>query len=615
MKKLLTFIAVLTAMCLLVITASAAAIGDVDGNGRVTAADARFALRIAAKLNDATQEQMTAADTNADGMVTAIDARKILRVAAALEKFEGLPGDEKPSVGESETTTEPVLGEGKIIKCEDLVQMSAEEIAQKYTVKQDEVIRNKYFCETFWFTKEGSASKTPEKMASFECYGREFTCLGLRVGMKLNAAVSIIEKQYEYALIDHGEYSVLSLKMGEFDVDFKFSDDALISISGTGNEIDYDISAYIGKSVDKAFDASKTTIWCGSEDEYGEIGFRFENLYGHTAVHNGENCIYKISVMPDCDFHYKGIYVGDSGSKLRDYIKSENASYSEVSGDYYIFCDDYQVVFTINYKNEIVNIKIESRDFYGFRYISVCDYMDTEIERITPVAGPLPVNFDFGKNIWVFDDILVKTQGAAGSMPYNICGIAVFEPGYYIDTVECGMSIEDALEVFSDSEYRNITYDKNEGVIYGLIRGYDFRVYVENGIVAWYEIFNKEWNYSYDLLDVITYDFTTEAFFENFDVVTTKDSIVLALDSVSIHYMTDGNYAFFSKAVITQDCDFSLCGLYVDDSLDIAEKQLRSLGFEWTEDSRACTATKDNVRITVTHYSDTITQLQIEAVE
>lgn len=63
-------------------------LGDVDGDGKVTAADARLVLRRAALLVTFTVEQDWLADVDDDGDVTARDARIILRVAAGLEEFE-----------------------------------------------------------------------------------------------------------------------------------------------------------------------------------------------------------------------------------------------------------------------------------------------------------------------------------------------------------------------------------------------------------------------------------------------------------------------------------------------------------------------------------------------
>ncbi len=58
---------------------------DVDGNGRITALDARFALRAGAGLDKPEGIYFEAADVNSDGYVRASDARLILRKAAGLD--------------------------------------------------------------------------------------------------------------------------------------------------------------------------------------------------------------------------------------------------------------------------------------------------------------------------------------------------------------------------------------------------------------------------------------------------------------------------------------------------------------------------------------------------
>lgn len=61
--------------------------GDVNGDGNLTAADARLALRISANLESASEEAVLAADVDKNGKVTAADARRILRASAGLEKL------------------------------------------------------------------------------------------------------------------------------------------------------------------------------------------------------------------------------------------------------------------------------------------------------------------------------------------------------------------------------------------------------------------------------------------------------------------------------------------------------------------------------------------------
>lgn len=59
---------------------------DVNGDGKVTAADARMALRASAKLQGLAGRYFYAADVNKDGKITSADARLILRKAAGLDK-------------------------------------------------------------------------------------------------------------------------------------------------------------------------------------------------------------------------------------------------------------------------------------------------------------------------------------------------------------------------------------------------------------------------------------------------------------------------------------------------------------------------------------------------
>ena len=70
--------------------------GDVNQDGKVTASDARLALRYSAKLQMLTNAQMKAADANADGKVTAADARILLRYAAGLAILDFIKNNDQP---------------------------------------------------------------------------------------------------------------------------------------------------------------------------------------------------------------------------------------------------------------------------------------------------------------------------------------------------------------------------------------------------------------------------------------------------------------------------------------------------------------------------------------
>lgn len=108
MKKICVFLSLLLCLSLFSVTAFAAGYqrGDVDGNGKVTAADARKALRFSAQLEQPTDEQKAAADVNGDRAVTAVDARIILRVVAELDVFPELPEETTSESASEESSKE-----------------------------------------------------------------------------------------------------------------------------------------------------------------------------------------------------------------------------------------------------------------------------------------------------------------------------------------------------------------------------------------------------------------------------------------------------------------------------------------------------------------------------
>ncbi len=84
MKKFFNII--LTAVLLItgIVFVNAYEKGDVDGDGKISAADARLALRFSVNLDVPTDEQKLVADFDGNGSITAADARSILRLSVGL---------------------------------------------------------------------------------------------------------------------------------------------------------------------------------------------------------------------------------------------------------------------------------------------------------------------------------------------------------------------------------------------------------------------------------------------------------------------------------------------------------------------------------------------------
>lgn len=84
---------------LMVVTGSVSVLaflpGDLDGDGRISASDARTILRAAAFLDPLNANEEKTADIDGDGRVTATDARIALRIAASLDKIDNYIQEEE----------------------------------------------------------------------------------------------------------------------------------------------------------------------------------------------------------------------------------------------------------------------------------------------------------------------------------------------------------------------------------------------------------------------------------------------------------------------------------------------------------------------------------------
>ena len=98
MSKKMLFGMMIALCCMLLFcvqVSGAVLVGDVDGNGRLTAADARKTLRAAVGLETFLpgSPEFTAADTNGNGKLEASDARRVLRGVVALDKLPEDPAE------------------------------------------------------------------------------------------------------------------------------------------------------------------------------------------------------------------------------------------------------------------------------------------------------------------------------------------------------------------------------------------------------------------------------------------------------------------------------------------------------------------------------------------
>ena len=83
--------------------------GDIDNNGKIEAADARFILRASVGLEKIPSDKLAFADMDKDNKITAADARLALRTSVGLEKQEYITNQPNNTAPDKITFTETVV--------------------------------------------------------------------------------------------------------------------------------------------------------------------------------------------------------------------------------------------------------------------------------------------------------------------------------------------------------------------------------------------------------------------------------------------------------------------------------------------------------------------------
>ena len=160
-KVIRSIIFSIVVLLVLTVSASAAYYGDVNGDGKITSADARAILRVSAKLDSFDDAETFIADVNGDNKITSSDARLVLRMSAKLDSLIEIDDSEKeepttqPNIPESTTQTPPETTT-QTPPATSLSGVEIHDIASKYTVEVN--ARNNMYISTgsgFFMTADG----------------------------------------------------------------------------------------------------------------------------------------------------------------------------------------------------------------------------------------------------------------------------------------------------------------------------------------------------------------------------------------------------------------------------------------------------------------------------
>ena len=190
MKK--RIISIFVALITLLLTFSAAAktvkLGDVSGDGKITASDARKILRIAATLDDCDDETKLIADVDKNGKIVAADARKVLRVAAQIDPEFG-----DITIGEAETTTEPAA-EITRTELKDCIGMTVTNFMKQYgTMTKDGTDDGSAMYHNDQVTIVSDPKMIDDlKINSITVTGENYTLNGIYAGMDTEDAIKTL---------------------------------------------------------------------------------------------------------------------------------------------------------------------------------------------------------------------------------------------------------------------------------------------------------------------------------------------------------------------------------------------------------------------------------------
>lgn len=308
MKKIICLtIAVIMAIAVNPVTASAGLKGDLDENGRVTALDARTVLRIAARLVRFEEVFIELADMDGNNKITSGDARAILRIAARI--------DSQPGVFTPDTDAD-----GNIV-LDNAIGMNINDF-KSYMSMGQAYGDNSYEIRGRGtrFVLEGSGSATPDNILIFDITDKGCVYKGITTGMTKAQVKAAFDGKGTFES-DMGDLSSFNTVIDGNTVVIDFIGDRVSSIfvRSPKRQITYDVLSMLFKPAEQAIPeetADFTTENAGEYTTYSFSGFdafvfaEYEADFVRGAVIREKN-----------DYNFEGIHVGDDFSEVTEYAE------------------------------------------------------------------------------------------------------------------------------------------------------------------------------------------------------------------------------------------------------------------------------------------------------
>lgn len=645
-RKAICFACVLVAVFVVFsFTAAAAMRGDVDGNGRLTAADARIVLRIAAKLDIPDEQLRLAADVNSSGTVTSADARLILRVSAGIDSFAEeettVPSTDPPVAVEPttklpETTTnnpdieDEVQGGAsndnpgtKIYALEDILGTDAKNYIEAFNlVKGANGRKNVYDGENISLQVLGSASKTPDMVDYVEILRNDVSVQGITTGMTLAQAKQKLDGKTGYSVEDVSEESqVLVFNMDRYSVYILFENDFSIAIYG-GNflSVNYCCDSMIDSVAEYYFtdDVNNFEI-IANED--GTLSYVMDGMTAIVCNKFGVEVIDTIILEGESDYSFGYIYTGAAVEELREICESFDMELKEKDDGVY-FAENYAYTAEFFFENGVlVKAVIVScvRPYEQGQCTDLAFLMGNHVSEVSVITGLEPYPSDFDKNTFMFSTFYLVTEGCFSKNPSAVCCITVYAPGYGFNGIDYGMPQELLLSILDE---KGAAYNFNaEGNFMQIPKGeygdYAFYITFSNGCVDWVEVSTEVYEGIYDIANLLMIDvLSADELFAGYDIIKTEDNEIKIMHDCVIFTLTESEDRLLVTGIeIIKTCDFNFRGMFVGEDVTLIESELLGMGFsEFTEGEDYFSTCNDAFEIIIYVESGCSTGIELRAI-
>lgn len=453
-------------------------LGDVNDDGKITAADARTILRASARLETLTEIQSLAADIDGNGKLAASDARIALRISARLDSIDNYIKDEPPV--DEPPVDEPPVDEsplGEKIDISECIGMDINSFTAAYP--EFEFEDNEAFYNGVSVVHNGEYID----FITIHSVPTEFSLFGVSSDTSFDDAVAVFESK---GFVFEDESKAFNYDM-EISL-FVTTDEEMITITVLylGSEtdaFDSDLAMNLGCDIGLYLDNIPDLV----EDE--EDSSHFFTDYLDIFTDNG--LVFDIIINGQCDYSIYGVAYGSTYEEAEEnlafygfvYDEETDCWYNELYNEYvFVYYDENSLV-------DVVDVLVYSEQYPENELVQYlwCDIDDIENDfgelEFYPETEEYYAHYYIDGIYFYVDEFnIVTTIDIEDNEEYCILDIYTGSDLYYV------------TEMFALNEVYYACYDETFVIADDYLNGYTVFVSFDEGIVDYVSVYGSYYN-------------------------------------------------------------------------------------------------------------------------